>query len=451
MSALPEKKELPPRNPLSLPPLHLAEDLQKVMEATEKIFPVPRARRSDLPPSIRDLSRLLTRERAALARPYWAWSRFCAAYLYYFLPWNIYRLSRLLPGLDLKLRPGTRILDLGSGPLTLPLALWCARRETREIPLEFICCDKSKLPLELGAGILQEITGTASPWSIHLRHTPRELFPPVEAREKPHLITAINVLNESSWKSGTERDKNLRAALGEATKKASLLLAPGGGFFVLEPGTRLGGKTLALLRKEAAGKGFRPLSPCTHAAPCPFLNPKGARGSAAQKRPETEQNTPERVRGGPSGWCHFISTVGDLPPELARISTLAGLEKKRLSLSFLHLERMQDGQRVDGQTPSRERQGGENISRQLQIGKSPGLTPLSENAALEARVISDPIRLPDFRGSARYACSRTGLVLLTDAERLPHGSLARVLPLRDARGRQAIDGKSGLPLCVASS
>lgn len=85
------------------PPLSAAarEALERLPEALAKVRPLSAAHRRSLPEDVADLSRLLTTERGALNRPYWSSPAFVSAYLYYFLPWNLLRLTRLLSGLPL--------------------------------------------------------------------------------------------------------------------------------------------------------------------------------------------------------------------------------------------------------------------------------------------------------------------------------------------------------------
>lgn len=434
------------RNVVCPPPPGFEADLQKLAEATARVFPIPARHRADLPSAIRDLSRILTVRRAELARPYWAWPRLTAAYLCYFLPWNICRLSRLLPGLDLGLRPGAVALDLGSGPLTMALALWCARPELRHVPLEFICADSAKLPLEIGADILREMTGKNCPWRIRLMHSPKGLFPPGALGAGADLLTILNVLNETDGKPETQKPG---AGLEAVAKKAGRALRPGGRLFLLEPGTRLGGKLVAMARKEAIARDFHTLSPCTHDAPCPFL-----------PRFETGWKKDAKPGKTPSGWCHFTCVANAVPEDLLRLGKLAGLPKENLAFSFLHLEmnaqqmRQTDlslAPRRPGTAPARiiNPHGGREKRKSEDpagAGKHSGLG----DTAMDLRIVSGPIALPGQKQSARYACSGAGLVLLTRATRLPSGAGVRGTPARkpekNSQGATAVDGKSGLPV-----
>ena len=138
--------------------------LEALPEALNKVWPLNAAHRRSLPEDVEQLSRLLTTERAGLARPYWSSPASISAYLYYFLPWNLVRLTRLLATLPL---PDPRaaapqngealLIDVGSGPLTLPLALWLARPQWRSAPLQVLALDTSSQPLELGRALMHAV------------------------------------------------------------------------------------------------------------------------------------------------------------------------------------------------------------------------------------------------------------------------------------------------------
>ena len=75
--------------------------LEQLPQALSRVWPLSKAHRRTLPDDVARLSRLLTTERAALDRPYWSSPAFVSAYLYYFLPWNLVRLTRLLSAMPL--------------------------------------------------------------------------------------------------------------------------------------------------------------------------------------------------------------------------------------------------------------------------------------------------------------------------------------------------------------
>lgn len=64
-----------------------------------------------------------------LSYPYWTNQRLLSAYFHYFMVWNLIRLCRLFPKLDFGTIPQkANFIDLGSGPLTIPLALFLSKK-----------------------------------------------------------------------------------------------------------------------------------------------------------------------------------------------------------------------------------------------------------------------------------------------------------------------------------
>ncbi|MDR3320397.1 MAG: hypothetical protein LBS77_05685 [Desulfovibrio sp.] len=395
------------------PPLPLAasEALALLPEALGRVRPLNVAQRRALPEDAAALSRLLTVDRADMRRPYWASPAFVSAYMYYFLPWNLLRLMRLftsLPLAELRLAPsgGEALLaDIGSGPLTLPMALWLARPDLEEAPLRLLALDSAPQPLELGKAlfrVLGEILGRRV-WPIR---TERETL--WQFVRKPHplgwstcLVTAANVLNErrarpAHCSRGGRAEGSPRFPSGEECEYGDILrpfLSLRGraqnpsALLVVEPGTRLGGKTVMALREEAQAVGLGAIAPCTHNAACPLARRGGGRGKSGRS------------------WCHFTFDCVGAPGWLESLSAEAGLTKKALSLSFLLLESVEK-LRFDG-------------------------------GSARIRVISAPFTVPGLTGKARYACSAKGLLLLEDTERAACGDErhARVAPdaPRDAK------------------
>lgn len=418
------------------PPLDAAAQaaLARLPEALARVRPLTGAHRRSLPEDIAALSRALTAERAELRRPYWSRPAFVSAYLHYFLPWNLVRLTRLFRGLPLPPPEGGEgpafLLDAGSGPLTVPLALWLARPEWRTAPVRVLALDSASQPLELGRALFAawgEVTGEPV-WPVRLERGPLESLaaravPLLRQGGRPWLVTAANVLNEvrparRGHGSGrdAEADQDSGAlpddvaadlpadlpddvmegpedALSERldrllTAWAPLLAPPARGragtaLLFVEPGTRLGGSTLMRLRELAIEGGLSAVAPCTADGPCPL------------------------VRGA---WCHFTFSPQGAPRWLAELTAAAGLAKRSLSLSPLLLTVAPEEQEDAGPEPM-----------------APGRV---------ARVLSSPFAVPGVDGLARYGCAPCGLALLADAGAVASGSLVRLgreTPRRDAR------------------
>lgn len=394
------------------------EILNLLPAALKEVRPMNPQKLRQLPDHIAELSTILTRERAALRVPYWSRPAFLSAYLHYFLPWNIIRLARLFSGLELPL-PEMRddrtplLLDAGSGPLALPLALWIAKPQWRALHLRVLALDISPQPVEVGRKLFSALASLCGsrPWQVSIASGPVEHlarhYAAYEAKNSsdhgnygndasagfyPWLVTAANVLNEILCKNPDRAKKN------EVEKQPSILarlleswqpLWHGGtqplALFV-EPGTRYGGTTIMRLRKAALELGFSALAPCVADEPCPLLLP------------------PKRGFSQPGSWCHFTFSSKGAPEWLIKISAQAGLGKTALSMSPLLLG------------DQRARQAG------------------------NARVLSQPFKAGSVM--ARYACSTSGLALLEDAGSLPSGTLAAA----KKTGRK--DAKSGAEIMM---
>ncbi|MBD5647423.1 MAG: hypothetical protein HDQ89_07315 [Desulfovibrio sp.] len=414
------------------PPLDAAAQaaLARLPEALARVRPLSAAHRRTLPEDIAELSRALTAERAELRRPYWSRPAFVSAYLHYFLPWNLVRLARLFRGLSLPPPAGegpALLLDAGSGPLTVPLALWLARPEWRALPLQVLALDSASQPLELGralfAALGDELGDTV--WSVRLAKGPLESLasraqPLRAAGGRPWLITAANVLNEvrpprGGRGGGTREDEDDGeddGGSGPVEEKLDRLLAAWAPLFAptadggeagaeegnlpsllfVEPGTRLGGTTLMRLRALALEGGLHAVAPCTSDNPCPLR--RGA-------------------------WCHFTFSPAGAPRWLAELSAAAGLAKRSLSLSPLL----------------------------LRAGEADDEAPAADKAPPnQARVLSSPFEVPGVNGLARYACAAGGLALLEDAGALATGSLVDLGEAGKARphgGKPRRDARSG--------
>lgn len=386
--------------------------LGKLPDFLNEVFSMSGADKRHLPHNVAALSEILTRRRGKLAeRSYWTLPALTGAYLWYFLPWNLIRLMGLLPGLKLELAPGAKILDLGSGPLVLPLALWLSRPDLRELPLHFTCLDSAGLPLRLGCALFRALVGAGSPWRFTVVGEPLFRALPGQARDFS-LLTACNMLNELK----PERHSTLAAHLSRQVETLARRLKPGGQMLVVEPGNRLGGKIISVARGAALQQGFTALAPCPHQEACPL--------SAPARSGETSEHPSERGRPATS-WCHFTCAKEDafVPAWLDDLSREAHLAKDKLTLSWLLLKK-------DDAEAHRSKKNSDFAGRP-ETNRSP--------AVLSGRVVSNPLLLPGRPGRFFYVCSARGLVLLQAARNLRSGEGVELL----FTGKEEKDPKSG--------
>ncbi len=279
------------------------QDLEQLLPLIDRLFPIPGRFRARLPQDVAELSRQLTSERPRRDGGYLGQKPLLSAYLRYFLPWNVFRLARLLPALPLEFTDGDAITDLGSGPLTLPIALWASRPDLRAIDLEFRCLDRTGAILDAGKKILQALP---SRWKVRIiRGSLGERIEGKSAR----LVTAINVFNELFW---DDHDGPRLIAERYAPVLSALADTETGSILVVEPGIPRSGECISHLRTQLKALGRGPLAPCTHAGTCPL--PGGRRGAR---------------------WCHFAFETDEAPEALHRLSHAAGLPKERATMSFL--------------------------------------------------------------------------------------------------------------------
>ncbi len=358
--------------------------LDRLLGLIDRTFPIPGRFRNGLARDVAALSRLLTSERGARDDGYLGKPAELSAYLHYFLPWNIYRLSRLFTGLPLAVREGDILVDLGSGPLTVPIALWLARPDLRALNLEFRCLDRTGKALAAGKRLFEALTADGeSRWRIT---TIRGSLGTRILGEKAALVSAANLFNEVFGD-----DRTPVAEL--ADRSVRLLAAPvrdDGTILVVEPGIPRSGEFISALRAAFLRQGRPPLAPCPHSGACPLSG--GKRGAK---------------------WCHFAFDTDDAPPRLLALSAAAGIPKERATLSFVAVGPL----------------------------GSAAAAPVPQTVGL--RLVSDSFPL-DAGQFGRYACAEWGLTLAVGSSQrmreLESGSLIELPPGSKPTGR---DAKSG--------
>jgi len=380
--------------------------LYRLQGIIDETFPLKARFRAALPKDIAELSRLLTFERTERDGSYLGRPALLSAYLRYYLPWNIYRLSRLFTGLPLDLKPNDTVNDFGAGPLTLAAALWISRPELRDIPLEFRCLDRTTAALDAGRKLFAALTAkTACPWTVKtIRGELRAKSLSVEIRGKPAALSAvINVYNELFWNFSPMDTEGL--ALFARNQARLLSSLTGGSVLVVEPGIPRSGEFISILRSFLMEEGRDPVSPCPHSGPCSFPGGRAAGGHGKAK------------------WCHFAFGVEDAPEELHLLSAAARLPKEKAALSFI----------LSG--PIAQKTG---KNERLPFG-------INSEGAAKIRVISDcfPVDSPEEKNShGRYGCCKSGIVLVTGSRKgmdsCPSGALEELAIIGGA-----FDPKSG--------
>jgi hypothetical protein len=301
--------------------------------------------------------------------------------------------------------------------------------------------------MERGSDIFTALAGEDSPWRFSLLRGPLEIA--LGKREEPPFdaILCANTLNELAEERARPGRPELERRLALLTTKMVRRTAPGGRIFLLEPGTRLGGKIIALVRRQALALGCTPLAPCPHALPCPMLPPS--------------DDEDERARRAPlyTGWCHFTHTAASAPAALQALSLQARMHKRGFALSCLLLERpMQldesaladdDGgddifgldeleklyEEIMGQDAP---EAGKAAPRRADKGRDQPTPSEIGQGPMPTRVVSAAIALPGEDEGARYSCCRAGLGLLLHAARIPSGALVTA----EQRGQER-DAKTG--------
>ncbi len=328
------------------------EKVTNTLEYYEKILdqaaPLRARHREEVHYAIRDLSKMLTGDRASLPKDYMGDPRTFNAYLRFFLPWNLYRLTRLFQGMDFDLPNDGVIIDLGAGPLTVAQALWIAKPNLREKRLTFINVDRSPKPMREGQKLFEALA-PKSPWKmVNVKGGPSS-----KVREKANLLITANMVNEAS--SGMRTPLPLWA--NKFSQQISRMLAPKGKILIIEPGIRRSGRVLSLLRNEFIEKGLSILAPCPHHEECPMSGEQG------------------------KSWCHFNFDSTHAPEWLQKLAKKCRMEKDNVSMSFLY------------------------------VGQADAPTPVPEENSMLIRTVSESFRIDD-GGFGQYGCAAEGLILL---------------------------------------
>jgi len=261
------------------------------------------------------LSRLLTKERGSLPAAYLRDPGLRTAYLTYFLPPNLDKIS--VPLRELFLHPERpleqerlQVLDLGSGPGTAILGIrqFFARNRMR-VRLEFTAVDHVVENLKDAEVLFREQAGVAGVPAT-LTTVRSDIGAIAEHSGGPFdIIVLSNVLNELYLREEDRAGKRT-ALVGRILEH---LLAPAGSCIIIEPALRETSRDLLMVRDGIVDAGFRVYSPCLVQGHCPALvNPKD--------------------------WCHE-DRPWDPPEIITAIDRRIGLRKDSLKFSYLVLRK----------------------------------------------------------------------------------------------------------------
>lgn len=340
----------------------------------DKTLHLSHSQRIALPDDIHNLSCLLTSERKGLYKSYWSNARFCSAYLWYFFPWNLIRLTSLISNLALpEPKSEVVIMDLGSGPLTLPVALWLSKPTWRNCKIKLICVDTAIQPMNIGLKLFKQIAAQLKEsfvWDVTLiRGNYTQVLKSISS--PLHLIMSGNMLNELKGKT----NHLIRSRMEQMVMLINNVLHSDGAALFVEPGTRLGGKLMSTLREVAIQDTFISIAPCTHTAFCPLFN--------------STNNL----------WCHVLFDV-DAPRWLLNLSQAAKLSKVKVSFSFQLLRYRKNTLKLLDNTTS----------------------------FLTGRVLSGGFPVLGM-GTAQYVCTKKGLALMSYTRGIPSGARVLCKPL----------------------
>lgn len=370
-------------------------DCARALDALPGIFdevvPLTQKHRQELGHTVRSLWEDLTSEKEHRAAEYLSSPAYYSAYVRYFLPWNIIRLSSIFGSLPLDLKDGATIVDIGSGPFTVPIALYIARPDLRTRKLTIYCADKTERILKVGHNVFESLcvrlSGALPPWTIVTLHQQFGAHLP----EKADLLTGANVFNEFFWKS--KAPLGMRALL--TARQLLGYLKDSGSIFLMEPGDPRSGSFISSIRAALAAFGALPVAPCPHGRACPMpglfrslATPGSEPPPGASAKNLSDVLMPKHRDKYP--WCHFTIGTESAPKWLKALSDEAGLPKEKLVFSYL-LASIPDLPLLGP------------ASRPTK--KLPAKTGL-------LRVVSEEFPLPG-RRLGRYACSEEGYSLVS--------------------------------------
>ena len=406
------RRELFDENNIPASSKEIIENFDKIVESVRNLSGKQKV---VLYSHIKNLSHQLTDDRGSRRLGYMNEASSISAYISYFMWWNLVRFTRLFANLpktafDSLVKSETPVaIDVGSGTLTVVIALWLARPELREKKIKWYCMDLSQTALSAGEEIYLAI---AAKTLAAEKSSVTELWNIVRVKgafgtsikEKADFIACGNVFNEILQRNEMPTDFLAKRYTGELL---SYLKSEESSVLLVEPGDPHSARFISLMRDALIRQNFSPVAPCPHAETCPMSG-------------RTNGRTTDRY-GKNAKWCNFSFDAETAPARLKKISEKSGLPKERATLSFVVSKKMAAVQ-----------------NQNLRQGTS---ASFSESKTF-IRIASDFIRLPELHKSGYYACSQFGLLLAIDENHIQpkNGELLQITVPEDLSQR---DKKSG--------
>ena len=396
----------------------IPEESRKIIQEFDKIVADVRGmsgkQKVSLYGAIKNLSHQLTDDRNSRRLGYMNSANYISAYINYFMWWNLVRLTRLFANLpktafeSLENSQNPVAIDVGSGTLTVVIALWLARPELRGKKITWYCMDLSQTALaagenlylsiaaktiknEEGAGLPPGVQATLSPTPPSPRgDAPKTPLTPwnivrvkgafgTSIKEKADFISCGNVFNEILQRNEMPTDFLAKKYTGEIL---SYIKSEESTVLLVEPGDPHSARFISLMRDALIRQNYVPVAPCPHIKSCPMAGRTSGKTTNAY--------------GKNAKWCNFAFGTDSAPKNLLRLSEKAGLPKERAGLSFLVAKKTAESEQ----------------NKKIEAAKNTDSQEGSEKTFI--RIASDFIRLPDLHKSGYYACSEYGLLLAID-------------------------------------
>lgn len=367
----------------------------------------------DIARDIAALSHLMTSEKGERRLSYMNDSKMLTAYAYYFMHWNLVRLTTLLGGalnsIINTVQDGSVIIDIGSGPAVFAVALWLAAPALRDKKIRFYMVDISHSALSLGEKLFLEVvkrcpapSGECN-WQLVLVKGSLG----VSIRQKAQLVVSCNMFNEIDGYK-----KRATALLQYAAASSTIIM--------VEPGAPEFGCSISSARDSFIKKGLTVTSPCTHCASCPMSGVGAHHGSSVkwcnfafsvEKGAVRLGSAREGLYEDGSRNNVISEVVIHAPKKLLKLSARANLLKTRCVISYIVAQQC-GGKKKEGEALKSQKEPKECSAKD----SSDNLKKRDEKLSRvkDFRVTSDIISLP-WGESGYYACSEGELFLLLDA------------------------------------